>query len=88
MTQTVVVEKDSTVTIQTEKNNTVVVRTETTRTIVTGIMGPPGKTSLTQLDDVDTSQLNTGSLLIYNTQSQKWTSTTLLNQQVVDSGQY
>lgn len=88
MTQTLVVEKDNTVTIQTEKNNTVVVRTETPRTIVTGIMGPPGKTTLNQLEDVDVAQLNSGSLLVYNTQSQKWTSTILLNQQIVDSGQY
>lgn len=88
MTQTIVAQKDNTVTIQTEKNNTVVVRNEAPKTIITGIMGPPGKTTLTALEDVDTSQLNTGSLLVYNTQSQKWISTTLLNQQIVDSGQY
>ena len=74
--------------IVTDKHNTVVVRTESPKVVLTGIMGPPGKTTLTALDDVDTSQLNSGSLLVYNTQSQKWISTILLNQQVVDSGQY
>lgn len=77
-----------TITVVTEKNNTVVVRTEDSKVITTGIMGPPGKSLLSAMTDVDMSQLNPGSLLVYNTQTQKWTSTTLLNQQVVDSGQY
>jgi hypothetical protein len=88
MTQTVVVENDATVVIQTEKHNTVVVRTETPKTIVTGMMGPPGKSTMAGLEDVDMSTLTAGSILIYNTQTERWTSTTLLNQQVVDSGQY
>jgi len=77
-----------TTTVVTEKHNTVVIRTETPKVILTGIMGPPGKSTITAMEDVDVSQLNSGSLLVYNTQTQKWTSTTLLNQQVVDSGQY
>lgn len=88
MTSTVVVEKDNTITIQTEKHNTVVVKTETPKTIVTGMMGPPGKTVLSELADVDSTVLATGSVLVYNPQNQKWISTTLLNQQIVDSGQY
>lgn len=74
--------------IVTDKHNTVVVRTESPKVVLTGIMGPPGKSTIEGLEDVDVSQLNSGSLLVYNTQTQKWTSTTLLNQQVVDSGQY
>jgi len=88
MTTTVVVDKNTTVTIREQKVNTVVVRDETPRTIITGIMGPPGRTTVNGLDDVDVTQLNPGSILVYNTQTQKWISTTLLNQQTVDSGQY
>lgn len=88
MTSTVVVEKDNTVVIQTEKHNTVVVKTETPKTIVTGIMGPPGKSTISGLEDVDTTTLSSGSILVYNPLTEKWISTTLLNQQVLDSGQY
>lgn len=88
MNSTVVVENENTVVIQTEKNNTVVVRNEAPKTIVTGMMGPPGKSTIAGLEDVDMTTLTTGSILVYNPQSQKWISTTLLNQQVVDSGQY
>lgn len=78
MTTTVVVDKNSTI-VSTVKEPTV---------IYTGIIGPPGPGSIAEMPDVDASQLNSGSLLVYNAQTQKWTSTTLLNQQVVDSGQY
>lgn len=77
-----------TTTVVTEKNNTVVIRTETPKVIVTGVMGPPGRSTLTTLEDVDVTTLSSGSLLVYNTETQKWTSTILLNQQIVDSGQY
>lgn len=74
--------------IVTEKHNTVVVRTESPKVILTGIMGPPGKSTIQGLEDVDISSLANGSILVYNPQTEKWTSTVLLNQQVVDSGQY
>lgn len=74
--------------IVTDKHNTVVVRTELSKVVLTGIMGPPGKSTIEGLEDVDTSTLSAGSILVYNPQTEKWTSTTLLNQQVVDSGQY
>jgi len=77
-----------TTTVVTDKGNTVVIRDESPRTIVTGIMGPPGAANLSQMPDVNISNLTTGSILVYNTQTQTWISTTLLNQQTVDSGQY
>ena len=78
MTTTVVVDKHSTV-INTVKEPTV---------IYTGIIGPPGPGSLAEMPDIDASELSSGSILVYNSQTQKWTSTILLNQQIVDSGQY
>lgn len=77
-----------TTTVVTNKGNTVVIREESPKTIVTGIMGPPGKDTVAALEDVDLAQLTSGSILVYNSQTQKWVSTTLLNQQTVDSGQY
>lgn len=76
--------------VVTEKNNTVVIqpRDSQNRVVVTGIMGPPGKTTIAGLEDVDTTSLTPGSMLVYNQITEKWTSTTLLNQQIVDSGQY
>jgi hypothetical protein len=77
-----------TTTVVTDKGNTVVVRDQAGKTVITGIMGPPGKSTINALEDVDVTSLNPGSILVYNTQTQKWISTTLLNQQTVDSGQY
>ena len=71
-----------------DKNNTVVIQTNQPQVIYTGIMGPPGPSTLSGLTDVNTTTLNPGSILVYNTQTQTWISTTLLNQQTVDSGQY
>jgi hypothetical protein len=78
-----------TTTVVTDKNNTVVIREEASRTIITGIMGPPGLSgNISELGDVDLTTLTTGSVLVYNSQTQKWTSTTLLNQQTIDAGEY
>jgi hypothetical protein len=52
------------------------------------MLGPRGAASFAELQDIDLSQLGAGSLLIYNTQTQKWTATTLLDQQTVESGQF
>jgi len=40
------------------------------------------------MDDVDLTNLNDGSLLIYSTQTSKWTAGVLLNKQIIESGQY
>lgn len=88
MTETVVTNKDNTVVVTPEPHNTVVTQTTNIQTIVTGIMGPPGASSIGLLDDVDTSELSSGSVLVYNTQTQKWAATTLLDQQVVEAGQF
>lgn len=38
--------------------------------------------------DVDTSNLENGSVFVYDTATSKWTSTRLLNQQDIDGGEY
>lgn len=47
-----------------------------------------GVTQLAALQDVDTTSLNNGSVLVYNPITQKWTAKTLLDQQIIESGQY
>lgn len=62
-----------------------------TQVISAGIQGPAGATGLTSIsnaDDVDIQNLKNGSILVYMTDSEKWTSTTLLNQQHVEAGEY
>jgi hypothetical protein len=71
-----------------DSHQTVVVQESQPRTVVTGIMGPRGASSFGELSDIDLSQLSTGAVLVYNQQTQKWTATTLLEQQTVDSGQF
>lgn len=86
-TQAIVTEKNNTV-IGEKIQTQVVVQVEQPQVIVTGIMGPQGVTSLQGLTDIDTTNLINGSLLIYNTGTHKWTATNLLEQQIVESGQY
>ncbi len=78
MTQTIVV----------DKNTTVVVDKTTPRVIYTGVMGPPGTSSLSTLGDVDVTNLQTGSLLVYSTQLQRWQSTTTLENQLLNGGAF
>lgn len=72
----------------------VVVKQQPSQTTVTtvGIQGPPGPTStiasLSGIPDVDTTNLNDGSLLVYEQQSSKWKSSTLLNKQAIDAGEF
>lgn len=87
MTETVVTTSNNTVVVDNASVQTVV-DTNPTTVIVTGLMGPPGSTTINGMADTDVSNLTAGSLLVYNTQTAKWTSTTLLNQQYVDCGQF
>lgn len=65
--------------------------TETTSVIVTGLLGPKGDrgaSTIAELDDVNLSSLTSGSVLVYDTNTQKWISKTLLNQQQIDCGEF
>ena len=92
MTDVVVVDKQNTVVVTNDKTGTVITGSSQPQVILTGIMGPQGipgtAVPLSNLSDVDSTVLANGSVLVYNPSSSKWVSTTLLNQQTVDSGQY
>lgn len=88
MTEVVVTDKTHTVVVEDSGSPTVITESSQPQVIVTGIMGPPGASTFGQLQDIDLTQLGSGSTLVYNTQTQKWTATTLLDQQVIESGQF
>ena len=68
--------------------NTVVVENITGNIVVTGIMGPRGATTITNADDVDTSQLTDGAVLVYKTQTGRWFATNKLDNQILEAGQF
>jgi hypothetical protein len=74
--------------IVTDSNNTVVINTQQPNVIVSGMIGPTGVTTFAGLTDIDLGQLAAGSVLVYNTGTQKWTATNMLDQQIVESGQF
>ena len=88
MTEVVVTDQTRTVVVEDSGSPAVVTENSRPQVIVTGLMGPPGASSFAQLQDIDLTQLGSGSTLVYNTQTQKWTATTLLDQQVIESGQF
>jgi hypothetical protein len=59
-------------------------------TIVTGssLTNPQSVESLSAIGNVDTTTLNNGAVLVYKTNTNKWTSTTTLDAQDVTGGQY
>ena len=88
MTETVVTHKDNTIVAAPDNLGTVISQSTVRQTIITGMMGPPGAATLNDLRDIDLTQLTSGSTLVYNTQTNKWTATTLLDQQTVECGQF
>lgn len=74
--------------VVTQEHNTVVTVDQAPKTIVTGMMGPPGSARLSDAQDVDTSALGLGSLLVYNPAVSKWVATNTLEQQIFEGGQF
>jgi len=53
-----------------------------------GPQGVDGARMLSELVDIDLVDLKSGSMLVYDTDARQWVATTLLNQQIIDSGQF
>jgi hypothetical protein len=88
MTDTVVVQSNDTAVIQPQVVNQVVTEEKGITLIVTGMMGPPTVASISNSGDVDISNLQSGSMLVYNTVTNKWVATKLLDQQTIEAGQF
>jgi hypothetical protein len=69
-------------------SETVVVSQDTGTIVVTGIMGPPGASTLSELSDVDKTQLVNGATLVYNANSAIWKATNKLDNQILEAGQF
>jgi hypothetical protein len=54
----------------------------------TSLANPSVVESISQIGDVDTSTLANGSVLVYKSNTNKWVSTTLLDQQHVEAGEF
>lgn len=87
MTDTVVVEKPSAVIPQIDKTS-VVAQVPNPVFVLSGVMGPPGVTKIGMATDVDTSTLTDGAILVYKSLTNMWTSTTQLNAQNIDAGEF
>lgn len=68
--------------------NTVISTAENTTVVVTGIMGPPGASSISALEDVDKSELVDGATLIYRANTATWKATNRLDNQILEAGQF
>lgn len=89
MTDTVVTLSNNTTVITEQTNTNVIVeQNKQPSVIVTGIMGPRGATQIADSSQFDLTQLGEGSTLVYNATTQKWVATNLLDQQIVESGQF
>ena len=53
-----------------------------------GIQGPSGPSGITTAGDVDVSNLEDGSVLVYKSSSSMWTATTTLEQHNLEGGHY
>jgi len=89
MTQVIVDQRYDTIIVDDSPNNTILVKTPETNLIITaGEQGPPGITYINQASDVNVSNLENGSILVYSESSEKWVATRLLENQSVESGHY
>ena len=53
-----------------------------------GPQGPAGIQNISQANDMDISNLENGSVLVYSQNDEKWVATRLLEQQAIESGHY
>jgi hypothetical protein len=68
---------------------TTVETTNVSNVTAIGIQGLPGSSgSLSSVSDVDATNLNNGSVLVYKTTTNKWTSTTTLDAQNMEGGEF
>lgn len=63
---------------------------QSSKVVTVGIQGPSGSANfrINEAQDVDVSDLNNGSVLVYASQAQKWKSTVLLDTQNIECGHY
>jgi hypothetical protein len=88
MTDVVVTESNNSAVVQTTQTHNLVIDDKQATVIVTGMMPPASTSSISNSVDIDTTNLESGSTLVYNASTQQWTATKLLDQQIIESGQF
>lgn len=86
MTDVVVTESNNTVIVQQPQVYNVVVDESKSTVIVTGMMPPPIVGSITASNDVNLTNLQQGGVLAYDTATNSWVATNILNNLTVDGG--
>lgn len=90
--ETIVVSEDtepSVIIISTDEPQVILTANEPGPQGIQGVKGDDGgSVPLSQIQDVDASNLTTGSVLVYSLDANKWVATTLLENQSVESGHY
>ena len=86
--EVVVTQSGDTNVIQEQIVNIVVTDDKPARIITSGMLPPPAVNSLMASSDVDISQLQDGGVLVYNTATNMWTATNLLDKQIFEAGQF
>lgn len=75
-----------------DSSDTILVETPGEVTVLTAAeQGPPGPSGIDKIEDatdVDLSNKVDGSILVYSAQEQKWVAQNLLENQIIESGQY
>ena len=94
-TEIIVDQKYDTILVDDAPENTIIIESPGTVTILTtGEQGPPGPAgpagiqNINQASDVDVSNLENGSVLVYSGANEKWIATRLLENQSLESGHY
>lgn len=91
-TEIIVDQKYDLIIVDDSPENTILVDNPDITTIITsaeqGPPGPPGTTTISNASDVDVSNLENGSVLVYNQPVERWVATRMLENQSVESGQY
>ena len=79
------------VTITTDITEVVVISDTAAELVSVGIQGPagiPGTSTLSGATDLDLTELGPGSILVYDDTTAKWVSTTKLEKQTIECGQF
>lgn len=77
--------------VNSQQTNVVAVNKQSNNEVIAvGIQGPAGSaiTTLGNISDIDASTKTEGSLLVYKVNTQKWTSTTTLDAQNMEGGEF
>jgi len=87
-TEVIVTQSGDTSVVQEQIVNRVVTDDKPARIITSGMMPPPAVNSIAASGDVDITNLQDGGVLVYNTATNKWTATNLLDKQIFEAGQF